>query len=143
MLKKKNFIHPNCIQKKKLLLHAVLTQFTSYFFHHTLKKIDNYENIHSENHLYLIVHSATGYFTEENDNRYLILYSTNKYEEVWSGIRAEIKRINGRKELFDEKDYSRIRVDTDDDLPLNKTIKLSTLTIIVRAVFQEGKKLYP
>ena len=63
----------------------------------TIKNIDNYENIHSVNPLYLIIHSATGYFTEENDNKYLILYSTNKYEEVWSGIRAEIKRINGGK----------------------------------------------
>ena len=73
----------------------------------------------------------------------MILDSKNKYEEVWSGIRAEIKRINGGKELFYEKDYSRIKADTDDDLPLNKAPKFPTLTIIVRAVFQEGKKLYP
>ena len=40
---------------------------------------------------------------KENDNKYLILDSTNKYKEVWSGIRAEIKRINSRKELFMKK----------------------------------------
>ena len=65
----------------------------------------------------------------------MILDSTNKYEEVWSGIRAEIKRINGGRELFYEKDSSKIKVDTDDDLPLNKTLKFPTLTITVRAVF--------
>ena len=80
----------------------------------TMKQIVDYENIHSVNPLYLIIHARTGYFTEENDNKYLILDSTNKYEEVWSGIRAEIKRINGGKELFYEKDYSRIKVDTDE-----------------------------
>ena len=100
-----------------------------------MKQIVDYENIHSVNPLYLIIHARTGYFTEENDNKYLILDSTNKYEEVWSGIRAEIKRINGGKELFYEKDSSKIKVDTDGDLPLNKTLKFPTLTITVRAVF--------
>ena len=64
-------------------------------------------------------------------------------EEVWSGIRSEIKIINGGKKLLYVKNYSRIKVDTDDDLSLNKTLKLPTLTIIVRAVFQGRKKLYP
>ena len=62
-------------------------------------------------------------------------------EEVWSGIRSEIKIINGGKKLLHEKDYSRIKVDTDDDLSLNKTLKFPTLTIIVRALFQ-GVKNY-
>ena len=75
-----------------------------YISYITIKKIDDYENIHSVNPFYLIIYSATGYFTEENDNKYLILDSTNKYEKVWSGIRAEIKRINGGKERFYEKD---------------------------------------
>ena len=109
----------------------------------TIKKIDDYKNIHSVNPLYLIIHSATGYFTEENDNEYLILDSPNKYERVSSEIRAEIKRINSGKEIFYENDYSRIKVDTDYNLSLNKTLKFATLTIIVGAVFQVGKKLYP
>ena len=32
MLMKNKFIQQNCIQKKHLLLYAILTQFTSYFF---------------------------------------------------------------------------------------------------------------
>ena len=32
---------------------------------------------------------------------------------------------------------------TDDDIPLNKTIKFPTLTIIIRCIFQNGKKLCP
>ena len=73
----------------------------------------------------------------------MILYSTNKYKNIWYRIRSKIKRINGGKELFYEKDYCKIKVDTDDDLPLNKTLKLPTLTIIARCVFQEDQKLYP
>ena len=98
-----------------------------------IKKIDDFENIHSVNLLYLIFHSATGHFEKKDGSKYLILDSANKYEEVWSRIRAKIKRINGGKEHFYEKDYSKIKVDTDDDLLLNKTLKFPTLTVIVRS----------
>ena len=39
----------------------------------TIKKIDNCKNIHSVNPLYLMVGPATGYFTEKNSEKYLIL----------------------------------------------------------------------
>ena len=67
---------------------------------------------------------------------------TENYEEVFSGILSEIKTINGRKEQYYEKNYARIEINTDDDLPLNKSLKFSTLTIIIRCVIQEGTKLY-
>ena len=93
--------------------------------------------------VYLIIHSATGYFKEKNDEKYLILDSTDKYGEVLSGIRSDIKTLHGGKELFLKKSYARIGINTDDDLPLNKPLKFPTLTIIIRCVFQEGEKLYP
>ena len=58
-------------------------------------------------------------------------------------IKSKIKTINGRKEGEYGKDFMKIKFDTDDDLPLNKPLKLHMVTIIVRSVFQEGKKLYP
>ena len=36
-----------------------------------------------------------------------------------------------------------IRFNTDDNLPLNKPLKLRMLAIIVRSVFEEDGKLYP
>ena len=97
------------------------------------------ENIHSVNPLYLIIHSATGHFKEKTGEKYLIIDSTEKYEEVFSGIRSEIKTLNGGKELFYEKNYVRIGVDTDDDLTLNKPLKFPTPTIIIRCVFKGVK----
>ena len=75
--------------------------------------------------------------------KYLILDSTEKYEEVLSEIKSEIKAINGGKEIFYEKDYARIGVNIDDDVPLNKSLKFSTLTIIIRCIFQKGEDLDP
>ena len=51
--------------------------------------------------------------------------------------------LNGGKELFYEKNYTRVRLNIDDDLALNKQLKFPTLTKIIRYIFQEGKKLYP
>ena len=68
-----------------------------------LQNLVIYENIHSVNPLYLIINSAPGYFKEKNGEKYLILDSTKKYEEVFSGIVSEIKTLNEGKELFYEK----------------------------------------
>ena len=93
--------------------------------------------------MYLIIYSATGYFKEKYGEKYLILDSTEKYDEVFSGIISEIKAINAGKELFYEKKYAKIGVNTDDDIPLNQQLKFPTLTIIIGCIFQNGKKLCP
>ena len=54
------------------------------------------------NLLYLIIISATGYL-KKNDEKYLIIDSTEKYEDVFFRIKSEIETLNGVKELFYEK----------------------------------------
>ena len=109
----------------------------------TIKKIGDCNNIRSVNPLYLIFNSATGYFKEENEEKYLILDSTEKYEEVFSEIKSEIETINGGEKMYYEKNYDRIGVNTDDVVPFNKKIRFPSLTIIVRFVFQNDRKLCP
>ena len=41
-----------------------------------------------------------------------------------------------------EKDFMKIRFNSDDDLPLNKPVKFHGMTIIIRSVFEEDGKLY-
>ena len=36
----------------------------------------------------------------------------------------------------------KIKFNTDDNLSLNKTLKLHNLTMIIRSVFEEGNKFY-
>ena len=69
----------------------------------TIKKFGDCENINIINPLYLIIYSATGHFKEKNGEKNLILDSIDKHEKVWSGIKSEIKTLNGGKELFYEK----------------------------------------
>ena len=133
-------IHSNLLKIDKKSHEDIDIYYIRYI---TIKRFSGCENVHSVNHLYLIIHSATGHFKEENGEKYLIIDSTEKYEEVFSGIISEIKTLNGRKELFYEKYYARIGVNTEDDLPLNKSLKFPTLTIIIRFILQKGEKLYP
>ena len=135
----RNF-HSNLLKIDKKLHKELDIYYIGYI---TTKNFSDCKIIHSVNPLYLIFHSATVHFKEKNGKKYLIIDSTDKYEDVFSRIISEIKTINGGKELFYEKNYARIRVNTDDDLPLNKPLKFPTLTIIIRCVFQEGEKLCP
>ena len=74
-----------------------------YIGYFTVKKIGDCENINSVNPLYLMIHSSTGYFKEKYGEKYLVFDLTEKYDEVFSGIKKEIEMINGGKELFYEK----------------------------------------
>ena len=47
------------------------------------------------------------------------------------------------KKLSTGKIFKNIRFESNDDLPLNKPIKLCLLTIIIRCVFSEDGKFYP
>ena len=107
-----------------------------------IKKLNDCKNIHSVNPLYLVIHSAIGNFNKKNGEKYLIIDSAEKCEEVFSGITSENETINCGKQLLYEKNYARIGFNTDDDLPLSKPLKFPKLTIIIRCVFQESEKLY-
>ena len=89
-----------------------------------------------------MIHSATGEFKEHDGKKYLILDSTEKYEEVFSGIKKEIETINGGKELVYEENYDKIDVNAN-DVPLYKPLKFPTLLTIIRCVFETNNKLKP
>ena len=42
-----------------------------------------------------------------------------------------------------EKHFMKIKFNADDNLPLNKTLKLHNITIIIRSVFEEDGKHHP
>ena len=66
-----------------------------------------------------------------------------KYAKLWDEIKYHIQTKNVGKSGEYDKDYMKIKFNLDDDLPLNKILKLHMLTIIVRSVFEEDGKYYP
>ena len=82
-------------------------------------------------------------------NKYLVFDSIDENKEllkkcsdVWNGIKNKIKEV-GDSECDYEKDYMKIKFNSDDDLPLNKPLKFHLMTITIRSVFKEDGKLYP
>ena len=100
--------------------------------------------------LYLRINHAGRYIEERNGNKYLIFNSVDenkevlkKYAVVWDGIKNKIKVTNFGKENNYGKDYVKIKFNSGDDLPLNKSLKCHAMTIIIRSVFEEdGKQLF-
>ena len=77
----------------------------------------------------------------------LMLYPTdqskdilNKYKEMWiKKIRHVIRSIINSKDSYDKK-YIKIKFNSDDDLPLNKTLKDGDIVVVVGPVFHESNK---
>ena len=86
-----------------LLFTIIYLLYLLYTLLYYNKKNDDCENINSVNPLYLMIHSATEEFKECNGKKYLVLDSTEKHEEVFSGIKKGIETINRGKELIYEK----------------------------------------
>ena len=94
---------------------------------------------------------ADGYIIEESsENKYLVfalIKNTKKvlgiYRKLWSEIKNEIKTINDGESIKYKKDFMKIRLDSNDDLPLNKILSIPILSIVVKSVFQNENKYYP
>ena len=106
--------------------------------------------INSVNPLHLLIYKIDGFIEEKRGNRYLnIAFADNndevlrKYREVLSGIKSSIEKINNNKSGEYEKDYMKIKFDSDDKLPLNKQLKFLSVTIVIRSVFEDDGKYYP
>ena len=115
----------------------------------TKKKIDDCININSVNSLYLGITHANGYIEENGMNKYLVFDSTDenkellkKYNDAFSGIRDKTTEKNNNKCGY-EKGYMKIKFNSDDDLPLNKSLEFRLITITIRHGIKEGNKFYP
>ena len=97
-----------------------------------------------------MVHRIDGFIEEKRENKYLNIAFTDsnngvlkKYAEVSRGIKDQIEKINNGKLEEYEKDYMKIKFNSDDNLPLNKQLKFLSVTIIVRSAFEKDGKYYP
>ena len=140
-----NILSQNC--KKLSKNHTKTLAFTT--LNILQQKIDDCENIYSVNPLYLLINHASGYIEEKGGNKYLIFDSTDeneellkKYNDVWNGIKNKIEEVSSSKCDY-EKDYMKIKFNSDDGLPLNKPLKFHNMTITISSVFKEDGKLYP
>ena len=94
----------------------------------------------------MCIDNASGYIKEDWTHKYLIFDSTDKnkellkrYDNVFNGL---IDKIHDDW-LEYTKDYTKIKFNSDDNLPLNKPLKFYQMTLTIRCVISENNKLYP
>ena len=87
------------------------------------------------NPLYLRIIYASGYIEQKDANKYLIFKSTDEnkellktYNDVFDEIRGKIKEVSSREYDY-EKDYMKIKFNSDHDLPLNKPLKFHNMAL--------------
>ena len=65
-----------------------------------------------------------------------------KYDQVFSGIKHHIKKIDNKEVNFNS-DYDDIKFLTKDSIPLNKLIYFPKLTVVIRCVLKQNGVFYP
>ena len=120
-----------------------------YYIGYITMKDSDHVNIHSVNLLYFIIDKVNGYIEESNENKYLNIASAHinkeiftKYTKLSDKTKNQIEKINDKPCEYG-KDFMKTKLESDDNLLLNKTLKLHNLTIVVRSGFQENNKYYP
>ena len=118
------------------------TDAVSYEIKYIMMQSINNQNIDKEVPLCLSFSDVDAYINEENKNKYFVfaLTENNKevldaYKKLWSKIKKQIKTINSGKSIKYKNDFMKIRLDSNDDLPLNKILCFSVLNILCESVF--------
>ena len=112
----------------------------------TVKEIGSNYDINSVNPFYLHIGNANRYIEEINEDKYLVSDDADENKElkydVFSGIMGKIKGIDDDW-LEHSKDYTKIKFNSNDNLPLNKSLQFYNMIVTIRCVFSEENKLYP
>ena len=91
--------------------------------------------------LYIIIEKINWFIEESNGKKYLTLVPTDenkdilmKYEELWKKIKYLLRSVTNNLHDYDEK-YMKIKFNSDNYLPLKRTLELYNIVVVVRSVF--------
>ena len=96
-----------------------------------------------------LLNRIDGFIEEKEGDKYLNIALTarnsevlKKYSEVCNGIKDCIEKINNKKLAGYDKNYTKIKFNSDDDISLNKELYFPTTTI-TRNIFEKDCNYYP
>ena len=119
--------------------------FDIYYIEYFTMKDSDYVKIYSVNPLYLTISEVDGSIEKKWKQILNFCFYGQKQRSIGKVHRAKIKnlieKIDNKPGEYG-KDYMKIKSNSDDNLPLNKLLKLYMLTIIVRSVFKDVDKYH-
>ena len=93
-----------------------------------------------------MINRVYDYVSEKNGSKFVTIDKGDsvlkKYDQVFSGTKHHIKKIDDGEVNYSA-DYDKIKLLSDDLLPLNKLIYFPTLTVVIRCVFKQNGVFYP
>ena len=105
--------------------------------------------LNSSNSIYLVFKNLDAYIEKSGENKCLIFASTDKnemvlrdYTEICGEIKEHIALISGYNVIKYSKDFTKIKFESDDDLPLSKIISVPVCVIIMGGVFEENNIIH-
>ena len=105
-----------------------------YYIAYMTIKDSKYVKTNIVNPLYLMLNNMTGYFKK--------IKNTKKYEKFWIKTRDLIRSVTKKSNDYDEK-CVKIKLDSNETLPLIKAIEIPVIVIVARAIFYENNKYFP
>ena len=116
-----------------------------YYFDHFYLNDDDIEL----NPFYFVINDVHGYFEENNGKKYFNIDNTHnnkkilqKYMLLWDDIKDIIENKGGKPFSNFVKDNMTFKIDTDDDIPLNKVLKFDVV-ILLKSVIEQDFDYYP
>ena len=112
------------------------------------KKITECNEINSVNPLYFRITDMKGQFIKDKSDNvwYLIIFGNENvlriFANIRESIRTKIEENTGGIVRYD-KNYRRIKFESNDNLPTDKIVNIRLATIIIRSVFVQNGKHYP
>ena len=82
-----------------------------------------------------------GFIKIYDEVRYLVLFASETYNEIYDKIRY---RISKKRDITDSINYNfaRIRIDSYNSLPIEKTITFHNVIILIKSVVNKNKNEY-
>ena len=77
-----------------------------------------------------------GFIRVYDGSRFLVLFGPEKYDAIYNRIRYVISQKSGIR-FFISHNYSRIKIDSFDSLPLEKTLTFHNIIILTESVFDK------
>ena len=112
------------------------------------KKITECDEMNSVNPLYLRITVMKVQFKKDNSDNvwYLIIFGNEIvlriFANIWKSIRTKIEENTDGIVQYNE-DYMRIKFESNDNLPTDKTANICLATVVIRSAFAQNGKYYP
>ena len=140
-VEKLNDISPSLINISRKESIDINIYYIDYFY------LDDYDI--EQKPFYFVIIDVYGYFEENNVKKYFNFDNTHnnkkilqKYMRLWDDIKDIIENKGGKPFSNFVKDNMTFKIDTDDDIPLNKVLKFDVV-ILLKSVIEQDFDYYP